>query len=381
MTENENPSLNSSQDNVPDKAKNNGTIDNTNLNNNQANEANEKKKGSAFSVIVKVGIGLTVGGLCFAGLLVGRNKFKISDDNSFDNAYSFNSVPATISTNTLSKSNSASDNVMAMAPMPDNYSKNLPSNYLKPNIPIDSFPTNNEFINTDSIEPLPNLVNKVDVELPVYNIKEENYNTVGRPLQEKAAKEYNDKNELLNEGYNNIVPEMGEIVIEHTHCPSFTSSMFEAFEELDNKNNENDEDGNKMKQIIPDIRYATVEVNNEFENITMDDDVNNDNMKQIIPDIQYATVEVNNEFAGIDDDDDYSRTNSRIVVDIDANRSVTTRSSDVEELRTSDFLAISDSMDSFKSISDTYRNALRNTFDSRNRDTLSSTGSILHKFH
>ncbi|ORX85659.1 hypothetical protein BCR32DRAFT_241610 [Anaeromyces robustus] len=359
----------------------NGSIDNVvNPDNKQDGNKNEKKKGGILSILLKVGIGITVGGICFAGLLVGKSKFKDSDD-SYDNIYSCNSIPATISTNTLNKSKGFDNDTMALAPTPDNYSKNLPSNYLKPNIPVDSFPTNQEFINTNSIEPLPNLVNKVDVELPVYNIQEENYNTVGRPLLENAVDE-DDKTKLLNEGYNNIVPEMGEMVIEHTNCPSFTSSMFEALDELENQSNEG-EDGNKMKQIIPDIRYATVEVNNEFENITMDEDVNNDGMKQIIPDIQYATVEVNNEFAGIDDDDDdnYSQTNSRIVVDIDANRSLTTRSSDVEELRTSEFLAISDSMDSFKSISETYRNALRGTFDGGNRDTFSSNDSILHKLH
>jgi len=276
----------------------------------------------------------------------------------------------------------------------DGYAQNLqPCNYLNPkvpNVPTDTLPKN-DFINTNSIEPLPNLVNKVDVELPIYNIQEENYNTVGRqldnsePINTWNEEEITDETQLINkEGYNNIVPEMGEMVIENNHRPS----LYAALEELEKEggNNKDMPPNENMREIIPDIQYATVEVNNEFDNIDIDDELlgnqpGNDNMKQIIPDIQYATVEVNNEFAGIDEDESLNSSHSKVVVDIDAQRnSVASSDSDVQELRASqDFLAIPSNMTNFKNISDTYRNALRDTFDGGNRDTLSSTDSILHK--
>jgi len=354
------------------------------------------KKSKFGSIALKVGVGLAVGGVCVAGLIVGKNKLtKKEDDDIYKNVFNAESLPASISANdSLGRKLEGVDNTPNYNYQPvNNYSQNQSNNYLNPNVPNPNSPINNDFIDTNSIEPLPNLVNKVDVELPVYNIHEENYNTVGRPMDEAEAaatwnddEEANDHTKLLNntDGYNNIVPEMGQMVIEHTNCPSFTSSMFEAMDELQDKNQNNNNNNDNMKQIIPDIQYATVEVNNEFDSIEIDDEPPHDNMKQIIPDIQYATVEVNNEFDGIDDEDDFrsTRTNPRIVVDIDAQRNsvMSSADSDVEELRASqDFLAIPDNLAKFKQISDTYHNALRDTFDGGNRDSLNSTESILHK--
>eukprot|EP00833_Pecoramyces_ruminatium_P004389 jgi/Orpsp1_1/1178421/evm.model.c7180000065216.1 len=362
---------------------------------------NENNKSKLASIAIKVGAGLAIGGICVAGLIVGKNKLgKKDDDDIYKNVFNAESLPASISANdSLGRKLEGVDNTPNYDYQPiNNYSQKIQTNnYLNPNIPSPNSPVNNDFIDTNSIEPLPNLVNKVDVELPVYNIHEENYNTVGRPMDEIAAaatwnedEEASDKTNLLNnnnnintEGYNNIVPEMGQMVIEHTNCPSFTSSMFEAMDELQEEN-KNEDNNDNMKQIIPDIQYATVEVNNEFDSIVIDDEPTQDNMKQIIPDIQYATVEVNNEFDSIDIDDDFrsTRTNPRIVVDIDAQRSsmMSSTDSDVQELRASqDFLSMPESLANFKQISETYHNALRDTFDGGNRDSLSSTDSILHK--
>ncbi|ORX46173.1 hypothetical protein BCR36DRAFT_585316 [Piromyces finnis] len=353
------------------------------------------KKSGILSLVVKISLGIAAGGICIAGLIVGKNKLSQKSDKDVlpNNNFSFENLPS----NTFGSN--AVMNLQQVDPTfvdpNDNYTQKLqPNNYLNnPNLPTDNIP-NGDFINTDSIEPLPNLVNKVDVELPIYNIKEENYNTVGRQIEETEPintwnedEEINDETQLINtnEGYNHIVPEMGEMVIENNHRPS----LYAALEELENEGESQDPLPNEnMKQIIPDIQYATVEVNNEFDNIDIDDEElnqpGNDNMKQIIPDIQYATVEVNNEFAGIDEDESIDR-NSRVVVDIDAQHNphrdtVASVDADVQELRVSqDFLAMPSNIANFKNISDTYRNALRDTFDSGNRDTLNSTDSILHK--
>jgi len=367
----------------------------TSFQNIDGGKSEEGNKKSISSIVIKVSIGLAVGGICVAGLIVGKNKFGKKEDDIYKNVFNSENLPASVSAN-----NSLGRKLEGVDTTP-NYNYQPINNYSQSSLPKPIPPQNNDFIDTNSIEPLPNLVNKVDVELPVFKIEEENYNTVGRPLIENNTwnndEEITDKTKLLNnnnnnnlsEGYSNIVPEIGHMVIEHTNCPSFTSSMFDAMDELNELKDKDDNNNDNMKQIIPDIQYATVEVNNEFDNIIIDEeeDEPNNNMKQIIPDIQYATVEVNNEFAGIDEDEDddfrSTRTNPRIVVDINARDSVmTSADSDVEELRVSkDFLAMPDSLANFKQISDTYHNALRDTFYGGNRDTLSSTDSILHKLH
>jgi len=150
------------------------------------------------------------------------------------------------------------------------------------------------------------------------------------------------------------------------------------------------EDGNdNMKNIVPDIQYATVEIDNEFANITDDDISKNNNLKHIIPNIQYSTVEVNNEFASVNEDEEKeellnARNNPRVVknghISIPTSSSYSDSDSDVQELNNSQELMTI--QDSFRNISNTYREAIRGDFVPTNiqhYDTLKSSDSILHK--
>jgi len=316
----------------------------------------------------------------------------MSDKNLIDNA--FNDNFPSIYTNTKPKENDSP----YYKPL-DNYTQGLkPVNNYASSDPV---PTNNKFINPESIEPLPNLVNKVDVELPVYSITEEKYNTIGRPVDEvdpaaaaaAAASWKNNDDEITeetqllsnnNNGYNKIVPEMGQMVIENTNCPTFNSSMFDAMGSFDKEIEKTNGQNENIKEIIPNIQYATVEVNNEFEDFESEDELSHDNMKQIIPDIQYATVEINNEFDEEAEDEFLNtRTNPRVVVNAGGNNDISMQTfsiysdDDVKELSTSqDFLTIPESL---KNISTTYRNAIRGNFVADSFDTLNSNESILHK--